>query len=106
RRTRAPGGHVAHAPPPSVMNSRRFNWSNGIRRPVTRGPVVEYRIGEDRSGGDGTIFRPVSGWRVRPGGFPVTNMDAARGRPPGKRSHVAGMKAHPPFELRRRPARA
>src|SRR5262249_41651662 len=49
------GGHVADARPPSVMNSRGFNWSNGIRRPVTRGPLVEYRIGEDRSGGDGTI---------------------------------------------------
>src|SRR5262249_183947 len=66
RRTRAPGGHVANPRPPSVMNSRRFNWSNGIRRPVTRGPLVEYRIGEDRSGGDGTIFQPVSGWRARP----------------------------------------
>src|SRR5262249_9536513 len=49
-----------------VMNSRRFNWSNGIRRPVTRGPLVEYRIGEDRSGGDGTIFQPVSGWGAQP----------------------------------------
>jgi hypothetical protein len=28
---RAASGHAAAAPPSSVMNSRRFNWSNCIR---------------------------------------------------------------------------
>src|SRR5262245_3964889 len=33
------------------MNSRRFNWSNGIRSPTSRDRTPRYRIGEDQSAG-------------------------------------------------------
>jgi hypothetical protein len=43
----------ARCPPSSVMNSRRFNWSNCIRSPASQGQIAGYRIGEDKSGGNG-----------------------------------------------------
>jgi len=46
----AASGHAA-APPISVMNSRRFIWSNCIRSPTSQGRIGGYRIGEDQSGG-------------------------------------------------------
>src|SRR5262249_34032494 len=34
--------------------------------PTSPGQIARYRIGEDQSGGNGTILQPVSRWRGRP----------------------------------------
>jgi hypothetical protein len=43
------------------MNSRRI-----ISVPDSQGRIATYPIGEDQSGGNGTILQPVSRWRGQP----------------------------------------
>jgi hypothetical protein len=41
---RAASGHAAAAPPKSVMNSRRFNWSKSIRTPLARAELQDIEL--------------------------------------------------------------
>ena len=63
---RAASGHATAAPPSRVMKIASFQLIELHSIPASQGRIVGYRIGEDQSGGNGTILQPVSRWRGRP----------------------------------------